>query len=151
METTFTEEKLKEVLKDATVQPDRSFFDDNYSEKTPPLSDDPTEGERWRNADDARFEVNPEEPVDRMEISIIKGGRRLGSVYQDALDGCVYPTSEGGEPFSDEVRTLLIEKDAAFDGCMEDPAVIVGFVTGIPPSEFVCEIADGSADDADVE
>ena len=104
-------------------------------------------GERWNHALNTRYEVYPDALVERMEISVERGTRQLCKVYQDPLDGCIYPSAEGGAPYPDEIREKLIEMDAAFDGTIEDPATIVGFVEGIPPSEVDCQICESDESD----
>ena len=147
MNKPLTEEELKEVLRNAAVHPDKSFFDDNYGDVTPPLCDDPTIGERWNHAMNTRYEVYPNDSVGRMEISVKQGTHLLCKVYQDATDGCIYPTEEGGEPYSDEIKDKLVEMDAAFDGTIENPAAIIGFVEGMPSSEVECQICESEESD----
>lgn len=150
MNKPLTEEELKAVLQNAAVHPDKSFFDANYSDVTPPLSDDPTIGERWNHAMNTRYEVYPNDPVGRMEISVKQGAHLLCKVYQDAADGCIYPTEEGGEPYPDEIKERMVEMNGAFDGTLDDPTAIVGFVEGIPPSEVECQICESEGADIDI-
>ena len=148
MDKPLKEEDLKKALQNSTVHPDKSFFDNNYGDVTPPLSDDPTIEERWNHAMNTRYEVYHNDPVDRMEISVMQGTHLLCKVYQDPTDGCIYPSAEGGVPYPDEIKERLVEMDAAFDGTIENPAAIVGFVEGIPPSEVECQICE--SEDADI-
>ena len=147
MDKIITEEELKDALLVGPADPDRTFFDDNFKDITPSLSDNPTDEERWNIADATRFIVYPNVPTRRMEICIKQGRQQIGSVYQDAGDGDIYPCEEGGEPYSEEIRETLVQKGAAFDGSMDDPASIVGFVREIPSAEFVCDVADESEED----
>lgn len=144
----YTEDDLIKMLKDANVsaRADRSFFDENFREIIPLLSDEPSEEERFNCAENISYEVYLDKPIKRMEICLSCDSQCFCKLYQDANDGCVYPMEEGGDPYSEDFKQLLVEKDAAFDGDMSNPSDIVGFVVECPSSEFDCKIVNGDGD-----
>ena len=133
-----SEEKLLRAIQNAiSIETNIDEVEGCFTEKYPPLSDEPTDEERYVVADSGTVIFEDEDYVPRMPIKI-NGSVESVTVYQDIRDGGIYDNADGGNMYSDQVQKDLVEMGKAFGGNgvdNRDESDVLKFILGEAASE----------------